>query len=297
MHEGVMVAKTDKFHLIDCKDCGYIHVETSEKLETSDFYSSHFYETEKPEYIENNVEDAVWWDFTYGLRIDRADALSARKVTNWLDVGTGPGNFMDAAVKKGKSVKGVEPSTAASQHAIAKGHEVVNAYFNQDVATELGIFEGVHCSEVLEHIPNPVDFLGSIKKVMDEDSILCIVVPNDFSLIQDIYTSSNNNVPKWWIDPPFHLNYFTNVSLRSMLEANGFEVIYETSMFPIDLFLLMGDHYVGNDLLGKAAHSRRKKMELAFFNSGKIDVLNNLYEEMSKLGIGRELVFYSKLVK
>jgi hypothetical protein len=57
----------------------------------------------------------------------------------------------------------------------------------------------------------------------------------------------------------------------------------------------MGDHYIGNDLVGKEAHARRMQMELTFYESGNVDVLNKLYEEMSKLGIGRELVFYSRL--
>jgi hypothetical protein len=66
-------------------------------------------------------------------------------------------------------------------------------------------------------------------------------------------------------------------------------------MFPIDLFLLMGDNYVGNERIGKEAHNRRKAMEMAFKNSGNISILNRLYEEMTKLGIGRELVFFSRL--
>ena len=74
-------------------------------------------------------------------------------------------------------------------------------------------------------------------------------------------------------------------------------MIHETSMFPIDLFLLMGDDYIGNDVKGKEVHQRRKKLEFSFYKSGNIEVLNNLYEQMTKLGLGRELVFFSKLDK
>jgi hypothetical protein len=66
-------------------------------------------------------------------------------------------------------------------------------------------------------------------------------------------------------------------------------------MFPIDIFLLMGDDYIGNQEIGREAHQRRKKLEFSFYNSGNIEILNNLYEQMTKLGIGRELVFFSKL--
>jgi len=277
--------------------CNFIHAIEDSDLIRTDWYSSHFYEEEKPNYIESNTLDSDWWDLTYGLRINRADILSKTRLESWVDIGTGPGNFLDSAVARGKKVLGVEPSQAASTHATAKGHRVVNAYFDEEIAHKIGKFDGIHCSEVLEHIPNPQIFLETMKINMSENTILCIVVPNDFSLFQEIYTSLNMKMGKWWVDPPFHLNYFTSKSLKNLLEKSGFEVVYETCMFPIDIFLLMGDHYVGDDVLGKASHERRKKMELAFQETGNLNVLNQLYEEMAKIGIGRELVFYSRLAK
>jgi 2-polyprenyl-3-methyl-5-hydroxy-6-metoxy-1,4-benzoquinol methylase len=297
MHTGNQVAKRNGFSVLDCRQCNFVHAILDSNHIEADLYSSHFYEDEKPTYIESNTQDRIWWDFTYGLRINRADTLAAVPLDSWVDIGTGPGNFLDAAVARGKKVAGIEPSTVASNHAAAKGHNVINAYYDRDIAKSLGKFGGVHCSEVLEHIPDPEKFLETIKLNMSSESILCVVVPNDFSLIQKIYTSMHPDIEKWWVDPPFHLNYFTNKSLRDLLKRSGFEVIHETCMFPIDIFLLMGDHYVGQEELGKASHERRKKMELAFQESGNLEYLEALYEEMAKLGIGRELVFYSRVVK
>lgn len=294
-HSGPEIGKHASYSIIDCQSCGFIHSLLESGTDHQELYTSHFYDEEKPDYIKNNQEDADWWDFTYGLRIERADELTPQSTKSWLDIGTGPGYFLDSAVKREKRVIGIEPGILAADHASSKGHRVINDYFNEKTSSDLGVFDGIHCSEVLEHVPDPLSFLRTIQLNMDSNSILCTVVPNDFSLIQKIYTSDTQNHPKWWIGPPFHLNYFSKVSLRNLLQKSGLKVIYETSMFPIDLFLLMGDNYVGNERIGKEAHNRRKAMEMAFKNSGNISILNRLYEEMTKLGIGRELVFFSRL--
>jgi len=296
-HVGVEVAHRNTYSIINCENCNFIHAVTQEGNNHQELYKSHFYSEEKPNYIEDNKNDAEWWDFTYGLRVDQVDTLRLGKSKNWLDIGTGPGYFLDAAVRRMKNVVGIEPGQLAAEHAVSKGHRVINDYFTEKTSSKLGIFDGIHCSEVLEHVPDPLEFLKTIQLNMDNETILCTVVPNDFSLIQSIFTEDKNNDVKWWIDPPFHLNYFSKESLRKILEASGLRVIHETSMFPIDLFLLMGDDYIGNEVRGREAHQRRKKLEFSFYNSGNIEILNNLYEQMTKLGIGRELVFFSKLDK
>lgn len=294
-HTGVEVAKRNSYSIIDCESCHFIHAVIPEGNDFQELYTSHFYSEEKPNYIEDNKNDSEWWDFTYGLRVAQADKLRSTDSESWLDVGTGPGYFLDAAVKRSKQVVGVEPGQLAAKHASSKGHKVINEYFSAGTSEGLGKFHGIHCSEVLEHVPNPLEFLRTIKLNMDNETILCIVVPNDFNIIQKIFTSDANTPSKWWVDPPFHLNYFTKESLKTLLTKSGLKVIHETSMFPIDIFLLMGDNYVGNDALGKQAHSRRKNLEFSFYRSGNIDTLNRLYEMMTTLGIGRELVFFSKL--
>jgi len=297
IHSGETVAQKDSYSIILCSACNFTHAVFESDNNYQELYTSHFYSEEKPNYIEDNQTDSEWWDLTYGLRIDQVDKLRFNKSKSWLDIGTGPGYFLDAAVKRSKQVIGIEPGVLAAEHASSKGHVVINNFFSEEISSDLGTFDGIHCSEVLEHVPDPLQFLKTIQLNMDNESILCVVVPNDFSLIQRIFTTNVSSVSQWWIDPPFHLNYFSRDTLRNILEDSGLRVIHETSMFPIDLFLLMGDNYVGNESVGKEAHLRRKNMEFSFYNSGNIEVLNNLYEQMTKLGIGRELVFFSKLAK
>ncbi len=297
VHYGEEVAKRNSYSIIECVLCKFTHAVIQADNNYQELYTSHFYSEEKPNYIEDNKNDSEWWDLTYGLRIDQVDKLRSVESQSWLDIGTGPGYFLDSALKRSKQALGIEPGLLAAEHASSKGHTVINDYFSEETSVTLDKFDGIHCSEVLEHVPDPLQFLKTIQLNMNEESILCLVVPNDFSLVQNIFIQQEASSNKWWVDPPFHLNYFTKDTLRALLEESGLTVIHETSMFPIDLFLLMGDNYVGNESIGKSAHQRRKNLEFSFYNSGNIEVLNNLYEQFTKLGIGRELVFFSKLAK
>jgi hypothetical protein len=119
------------------------------------------------------------------------------------------------------------------------------------------------------------------------------VVPNDYNPIQKIFTQ-NSGVGKWWLAPPFHLNYFDKTSLENLILRSGFEVVHSTVMFPIDFFLLMGDVYIGNDEIGKAAHERRKRFENSFKLADSLDVMHGIYDALASIGIGRELVIFAK---
>ena len=83
---------------------------------------------------------------------------------------------------------------------------------------------------------------------------------------------------------------FDIASLRRLLERCGFEVLHEEASFPIDLFLLMGDDYVGNDALGRACHGRRMAFERNLDRAGMGALKRELYRRLAGLGLGRTCV-------
>ena len=187
---------------------------------------------------------------------------------------------------------GIEPSRQAAEHATSKGHEVINGYFDNEMSEKMETFDAAHFSEVLEHIENPRDFLNNVRNILRKDGFIVITVPNDYNIIQEIFVNETGK-EKWWLAPPFHLNYFSHESLERLVESCGFEVLKSTSMFPIDIFLLMGDDYIGNDVKGKEAHQRRKNFEMILGKKNK-QLSRKIYQEFAKMGIGREIVLYAK---
>ena len=68
----------------------------------------------------------------------------------------------------------------------------------------------------------------------------------------------------------------------------------KTVTFLIDLFLLMGKNYIGNDMLGRECHSLRKDFETHLSKSNEIDFKDKLYQKFLEVGIGREIIIYGK---
>jgi SAM-dependent methyltransferase len=292
-HLGPTIDSVNSIEIIECVNCGFKHALLLENL--SDSYTWHYYNSEKPNYILDNESDSRWWDLTYGERISVIDSLAGTQVHNWIDIGTGPGLFLDALKSRKRNSTGIEPSIEASKHAISKGHNVINAFFDKLLAKQVGEFDAGHLSEVLEHVPNPLEFLEDVGKVIKSGGYLCIVVPNDYNPIQKVFTSVTGQ-GKYWLAPPFHLNYFDKASLEGLIRKAGFEVVHSTVMFPIDFFLLMGDLYVGDSEVGKASHERRKNFEFSFQSAGAMDIMRNLYDALGSVGMGRELVCFAKKI-
>lgn len=293
-HAGEVLDVENNIEIIECLKCEFRHALVPNDPQS--LYTSHYYDAEKPGYITSNESESHWWDLTYGERINMVDSLSAYPVVSWIDIGTGPGLFLDALKVRNKKGVGVEPSLQAFNHAQSKGHNVVNSHFDSKIANQLGEFDAAHLSEVLEHVPNPFEFLKSVNGAIKPGGFICVVVPNDYNPIQEVFVKTTS-VRKWWIAPPFHLNYFDRSSLEKLLEKTGFEVVHSTVMFPIDFFLLMGDNYIESDEIGKIAHARRKNFENAFKYADSLEIMRRIYEALAKIGIGRELVVFAKKVK
>jgi hypothetical protein len=113
------------------------------------------------------------------------------------------------------------------------------------------------------------------------------MVPNDYSPFQAALRDACGVHP-WWVAPPHHVNYFDVNSIQRLL-AERFDVVSVETSFPIDLFLLMGDNYIGNDALGRACHAKRKTFELALARAGRSALKREMYRRLAQLGIGRDV--------
>lgn len=67
----------------------------------------------------------------------------------------------------------------------------------------------------------------------------------------------------------------------------------ETS-FPIDMLLLMGDNYIGNEQLGRACHHKRVRFEASLANAGLNELKRKLYRSLAEINLGREVCIYGK---
>lgn len=294
MHDGKVIDRVKDYEVIDCEVCGFKHIvpiPTQEELEK--VYEKEYYSIEKPLFIERQLEDIEWWNVVYDDRYDFFEQNLPNDRRKILDIGCGPGFFLKRGKERGWEGLGVEPSRQAAEYAKGLGLDVVNCFLNEaNLEDREEKFDVVHMSEVLEHITEPIVFCKTAYNLLSDEGIICVVVPNDYNPFQKILREKLGFQP-YWLAPPHHINYFTFTSLHTLLEQVGFSIIGKEAMFPIDIFLLMGDNYIGNDTIGRICHSKRKQLEINLKRGGLNSFKRELCQFLASKDIGREMVLFA----
>ncbi len=287
-----VLASKDGIDIVDDHELGYIHVDPIPSSETlTKLYEDEYFQIDKKEYFEKAKRDEEWNNLNFQDKFTFFEEQIGRK-GSVLDIGSGSGHFLAFAKKSGWTSKGIEPSPMACNFSNEElGLDVVNGFYNEETASQLGTFDVVHLRNVLEHLPNPLEILELCKSNLKDGGIICVSVPNDFSPFQKIATQELD-VPQWWIVPDHHLNYFNPQSLAHVLESTGYKVTRKESSFPLDMFLVMGDNYIGNGTIGKESHQKRKAFDLRL---SKFDnnLRRDLYQFFAEKNIGRECIVYA----
>lgn len=294
-HTGPVMDHVNGFDIIDCHDCGFRHImPIPHSHDLTDVYEEEYYSLEKPDYIAHYEQDKDWWQLCYDDRYDYFEKILPSTQRKILDVGSGPGLFLLRGKDRGWDAFGIEPSRQAVRYSKNLGLNVHQGFLTSETFFS-NPFDVVHMSLVLEHIPDPIALLHKAHALLNPDGLICIVVPNDYNPFQ-IALRDVDAYPSWWLAPPHHVNYFDHATLKVVLERVGFEIIETQSSFPIDLFLLMGDNYIGDDDLGKQCHHKRKKFEMTLKEAGFNDLRLSLYRQMAQQNIGREVIMYGRRI-
>ena len=143
----------------------------------------------------------------------------------YLEIGPGAGTLITLFKNKGSNVTGIEPDKITADWLIAKkGLMIYNQFFKDFVKSKnfllnKGKYDIIAVCHVLEHIPQPVEFLENIKMLTNSKTgMLYIEVPN-------IYKPYFDGIK--WKDYcyPGHLFYYSSSTLRQLLEQSGFKII------------------------------------------------------------------------
>ncbi len=142
-----------------------------------------------------------------------------------LDIGAGDGAF--AAHVSHARYRGLEPDPVSAEAGRARGLDLLamdaGAYRRSELFSPADLATAF---QVLEHVPDPDGFIRSMEACLAPDGRLAIGVPDGGSYIRDL--------PDFMLNaPPHHLTWWTEASLRTCLDANGFRVT-AVERFPVE---------------------------------------------------------------
>jgi len=289
-----------QYQLAQHPEFGFFQVTpTPSPEEITRFYAEEFYSTKYKAFNNSALEvqeaDREFHDAHREDIARRIETLLGRPLagTTILDIGCGWGQSMRYLASRGAVCSGFDPAPEAVAHVQSCGLECVQAGMERMDVFAGRRFDVVMLMNVLEHLADPVQVVRDIhRSVLNDGGLLIIEVPNEFNAFQ-VAGQQLHGLPQWWVAPPAHLNYFSASTLAKLLDASGFDVAHTASSFPLEMFLLMGDKYVGNRELGRQCHERRMAFEMNLRRLGRTDVLETFYEALAKVDLGRQVIAYA----
>lgn len=146
---------------------------------------------------------------------------------NFLDIGTNMGFFLRNARGGRWNLYGVEPSPALSEMARKYFGLNVKTSFLEEACFANIFFDIVTMTDVFEHISEPDRMLKKIHRILKDDGILFIKVPNGlFNLFKFHLARISGRLKNYDIfDSYEHVVHYSQKTLRAMLEKSGFKVI------------------------------------------------------------------------
>ena len=248
------------FKIYCCQDCGFVQALNSPKANYYEDYPLSW--THSPQMKTYRLSQARGLIKRFNLRGKRI-----------VDIGCGDGDYVEILNRLGVKAFGVEPSKVLRKTALSKGLRIFPGYVGPQKLIFGAPYDAFVARQVLEHVPDPNDFLRGIRLSLKDDAVGLVEIPN---LHKDL---KNKRFYNFF---PDHLNYFSVRNLRFVLEKNGFSVLkIKTGMngenleafVKVDPLLKLCDLQVAADILSKNMHvlianARKRGKKVAVWGAG-----------------------------
>ena len=200
-----------------CSDCRHIYLANPlGQRQLIEFYSG--YPTSS---LDWHVNESHFYERIYSKGLDLIKGVC--QSGNLLDIGCSGGYFLSIAHKRGYKVHGIEPNEIESSHAKREGFKILGSTI--DDLHESTAFEIVTLWDVLEHIPNPIDYLKQIKSHLSPGALIFVQIPTCDSLAARVMRGACN-----MFDGIEHLTLFSAHSLDLAFSKAGYALVDRQSV-------------------------------------------------------------------
>lgn len=145
-----------------------------------------------------------------------------------LDVGTHAGRFLHLARGAGWTAEGVEVNTRTATYAAERTGVRVFQVNAAELDAIGGAYDAVTLTDVLEHVPNPVDLLLRIRTIVAAGGWIAVKVPcGPVQLLKErVRQTVHRRYAPRLADNLVHVNHFSPRSLRMALLRAGFDSVH-----------------------------------------------------------------------
>jgi len=158
----------------------------------------------------------------------RRDFLLATLVpgSRIIDVGCGGGWFAGELARAGFAVVGVEVAAEPLRRARERFPQLdFRLAGERELPFDAGAFDGAWLGEVLEHVADGIGLLEELARVIAPGGRLALSTPDHGWMLRLALGVSRAAFERHFEPRADHLRFFTAGTLRSLLEAGGFERI------------------------------------------------------------------------
>jgi 2-polyprenyl-3-methyl-5-hydroxy-6-metoxy-1,4-benzoquinol methylase len=155
--------------------------------------------------------------------IDQAETLAAKRghKLSILDCGCGIGEISSLLGKMGHKVTGIDIHQPSLQEAMARNIYPTVKFLHADAVTfdSSTPFDVIIVSELIEHIESPANLLTNIRRLLKEDGILILTLPNGCGLEEiagRIYNYLEKKLPAWFMRQVWGHDTFRESAARKM---------------------------------------------------------------------------------
>lgn len=205
------------FWIVQCRHC-LLAWSRGAHLDPASFYDrDYFVGTDRPKGYDDYLSMAAAMSRTNSARIRRLRRLTPQART-LLDVGCGPGFFVQHAGESGLHARGLEVSRFAADYGRERlGLEIVNGPLDKAHLDRLdGTFDLITLWDVIEHLPVPDAALRLLADRLAPGGVLALSTGDIGSL------AARLTGPRWHLfNLPEHLWFFTIPALRRLLARVG----------------------------------------------------------------------------
>lgn len=194
-----------------CRACGFAFVTDSMPEEE---LNRAYAEMEDPLYLREAGAYLRGADFV----LSRLEPYRAR-ASHLLEIGCGAGLLLERAHARGWEVRGIELSRWMVDRARERvpGDHVRQGSYSSDHFRDMA-FDAAVAVDVIEHLPDPADYLADAVSRLRPGGILCLVTPDMGSAVARVLGE------RWWYVQIPHLSYFDRRSLARLAIRCGLAV-------------------------------------------------------------------------